>query len=258
MDIERQHLKSVVFLCIEKKDHAGKVVREPVSTGFLVRVPDPLHGGEWDYLVTARHCIEEPAQQLFIRANTTTGFTDWPTSKDDWFTHDDADVAASVFQPDEPVAVETVPLSIAVRNYIVPAPPELPADSQLRPFFDMGAIKVRIGNEVFFTGLFVESAGEHRTLPIVRFGHISRMPEELISFHTQARGDIKLPLYLTECHSWGGHSGSPAYWYNEVKLGDMVKIDGKTHQVVVGQYYVVGLLGLVTGHFDSTQLLSFA
>ena len=138
MDIERQHLKSVVFLCIEKKDHAGKIVREPVSTGFLVRVPDPLHGGEWDYLITARHCIEEPTQQLFIRANTSTGFTDWPTSKDDWFTHDDADVAASVFQPNEPVAIDTVPLSVAVKNYLVPAPPELPADSQLRPFFDMG------------------------------------------------------------------------------------------------------------------------
>jgi hypothetical protein len=79
------------------------------------------------------------------------------------------------------------------------------------------------------------------------------MPEELISFHTQARGDIKLPLYLTECYSWGGHSGSPAYWYNELKVGDTVKIDGKAHQVVVGQHYVVGLLGLVTGHFDSTQ-----
>ncbi len=250
MDIQRQHLKSVVFLCIEQTDDDGKAYNQPVSTGFVVNFPDPLHNCSWNYLVTARHCIEEvPGSQIVVRVNTTDVYRDFATDQGDWFTHDSADVATLLFTPPTDAMFEAIPFSVLIRNYTVAAPPEVPKDSIIRQHAEMGAFKVRIGHEVFFTGLFAESAGKQRNLPIVRFGHIARMPEERITFKTRARGEIDLAVYLAECRSWGGHSGSPAYWYNEVKSSDLIRADGKEYTAVVGQYYMIGLLGLVTGHF---------
>ncbi len=52
----------------------------------------------WLYVVTARHCIEEvPTDTIYVRINTTEGFVDKRTTKNDWYRHDSADVAAILF-----------------------------------------------------------------------------------------------------------------------------------------------------------------
>jgi hypothetical protein len=111
--------------------------------------------------------------------------------------------------------------------------------------------KVKLGDPLFFTGLFVQSAGAKRNLPIVRFGNISRMPLEPISCELKARGTVELVVYLAECHSWGGHSGSPVYWYKEIMFSEEMEVRHDQRALVsLDRGHIIALLGLVSGHFD--------
>jgi len=95
--IPEEYPKTVVFLCVEEQREGAKQPI-PKATGFFVGVhiedsPDL----RIDYAVTARHCIEEARQHggIYIRVNRKSGsFIEFPTSIDNWYTHDSADVAA--------------------------------------------------------------------------------------------------------------------------------------------------------------------
>ncbi len=97
--IHPDFLDCTVFVCIAKQKHA-KTIHVPVATGFIVEMPD--FNCSWRYVVTARHCIEDPGHaELFIRVNTVLsappnipGYVDLPSRQSDWFTHPTADVAA--------------------------------------------------------------------------------------------------------------------------------------------------------------------
>src|SRR5215469_16453988 len=91
-------LETVAFVCVES---AAKGINEPNiagGTAFFVTVPDEVAEGCL-YVVTARHCVEEiAARTVYLRIPTITGasqfgYSDLLTNKDDWFRHDDADVA---------------------------------------------------------------------------------------------------------------------------------------------------------------------
>ncbi len=62
---------------------------------------------------------------------------------------------------------------------------------------------------VFFVGLFAQDYGRQQNLPVARFGQISRMPIEPVTFKYPGGVTTKALAYLVECRSWGGHSGSP-------------------------------------------------
>jgi|GEM_PF-1216592 len=254
MNIERQHLQSVVYLCRKITRHGVKQ-SDPYCTGFIVNLPDPINGCSWDYLVTARHCIDEvPASEIIVRANSATQWREFTTHKNEWKTHDTADVAAILFNPPDDIDYKTVPFSALVNRYRVSPPPEMPVNAPIRRHIEDGTIQVRLGDELFFVGLLIQSAGKKKNLPIVRFGHISRLPEEIVSFKSEALQKIEVPVWLAECRSWGGHSGSPAYWYQTLHQGDLIQTpDGKTHTVVVGVNYLINLAGLVSGHSNVRQ-----
>ncbi len=59
------------------------------------------------------------------------------------------------------------------------------------------------GDEVFFTGLFTPFYGSDRNFSIVRFGRVAMLKDERIPWQGKA-----LDLYLIECQSFGGNSGS--------------------------------------------------
>jgi hypothetical protein len=96
MKIGHSITNTVAFLCQEDdiSPGVGRVV--PKATAFLVLVVED--DGKHPYVVTARHCIEETRREgFFVRVNTIDGVVDVPTHADNWFLHDDADVAVTPF-----------------------------------------------------------------------------------------------------------------------------------------------------------------
>lgn len=242
----------------------GRPKNEPFGTAFFVLAPDRPDLGEewvkekaWLYVVTARHCIEEvPTDTIYVRVNTSKGVVDRPTKKDDWFRHDSADVATIYFDLTDSQKWSHSFYAVAFPYFverdctITPGPNTYlpPADKFVRG----RRLKIQLGDDLFFPGLFVQSAGTAENLPIARFGNISRMPsDELIALESKARGKIKIRAYLAESHSWGGHSGSPVFWIHNLNLADEIKDgDGKIRPVMVDRTYIVAFLGLVSAHFD--------
>jgi hypothetical protein len=77
------------------------------------------------------------------------------------------------------------------------------------------------------------------------------MPLEPISCELKARGAVELLVYLAECHSWGGHSGSPVYWYKEIMFSEEMEVRHDQRALVsLDRGHIIALLGLVSGHFD--------
>lgn len=265
MRFTRALVNSVVFLCVEETTEDGREQRVPKASGFLVR----MLFGEFGiaYVVTARHCIEETrGRQFWVRTTTAAGgIFDVVTQRDDWFVHDSADVAVAVFHPrtDEPINLNAFGMEQFVGgDYTVPL-----GESQL---FEVSissgeakpdpSLEVEVGDNVIFLGLFVQHPGRERNLPVARFGHISRMPEEPILFERTDGSTARLLGYLAECHSWGGHSGGPVIWERDALHFTQMTVPegmpgpaGETVWVQTPGIKQGALLGLVSGHFDIAQ-----
>ena len=261
------------FLCDKNKGRPG-------GTAFFVELEDAAR--TWVYLVTARHSIEEiPGRDIYVRVNTfpdkkgQVETLDIHTDKDDWLKHDNADVATIMSPIDRRgYDIQQVPLDLLIdRRYRFDVAtldgrgnPAL--EPMLRQNFPDG-IAVETGDELFSPGLFIQSAGKNRNLPVVRFGNIARMPgDEMIVLSTRARGDISIRAYLAETHSWGGFSGAPVFWHfdypiatpvNAIRLGPAqptspLALVQRTPQperlnVLIGRGWAIALLGLVSGHY---------
>jgi hypothetical protein len=205
------YLNTVTFLCVEEQLDDGVFRPVPRATAFLVLVTEA--GLNYYYVVTARHCIEEAGRDpLYVRVNRADeGYEDIPSNRADWYTHDAADVAATPF---------AVPDLALLRVSLIPLFQFVDGDYRFRgrqSVFEQtlattNGLPVEPGHEVFFLGLFIQHAGRARNLPIARFGAISRMPIEPVAIRRQSGATERISGYLAECRSWGGHSGSPAFW----------------------------------------------
>ena len=71
--------------------------------------------------------------------------------------------------------------------------------------------EIREGYDMFFIGLFVQFYGSVRNIPVCRFGHLAMIPDEPISF----AGLPPQKLFLMESFTYGGNSGSPAFFRTE-------------------------------------------
>jgi hypothetical protein len=67
--------------------------------------------------------------------------------------------------------------------------------------------KIGPGDEVFMVGRFVNHEGKQRNLPSVRFGNLSMLPYEPVRTE---RGLLQ-EVFLVECRSLPGYSGSPVF-----------------------------------------------
>jgi hypothetical protein len=135
----------------------------------------------------------------------------------------------------------------------------------------MGGQLVLVGHEVFFVGLFSQHAGRERNLPIARFGAVSRQPSEPISVQRSDGSIEELEGYLVEARSWGGHSGSPVFWYypisevffvpdptarpmnREARRRAGAKAANQRQIPISREGGLIALLGLVSAHFDIPQ-----
>jgi hypothetical protein len=118
-------------------------------------------------------------------------------------------------------------------------------------------ITLSVGDDVFFVGLFSQQPGRERNLPIARFGAISRMPVEPITVRRDETTE-ELTGYLVEARSWGGHSGSPVFWYSRIPKTEYVPAPRDPAfpsglMPTFREYHLISLLGLVSAHFDIPQ-----
>jgi hypothetical protein len=231
--------KCVAYLAVDvQDDETGAVVRTALGTGFFVTVPVE-DVGHAVYLVTARHVIDSsrPYERLFARLNLPAGgFVDVDVpSPDEWEMHPRTDVAAVV-------------AAIAVERLDVKAVP-------VEMFLGEERIKAATGHplgegdEVVLIGLFTSNPGQSRSEPVVRFGHVSRMPYEPIPIKMDPAPDgayTPVKAYLVEATSYGGQSGSPTFLYFAPD-----RVPGSIS--VGGPNGAFALLGLVHGHYPHKQ-----
>jgi hypothetical protein len=200
VQMSQEFLRVACFLCEDRGAFAPKK-RTPVATAFIVSVPcEEDQGVRWEYLVTARHVIEQSdADTLYIRINRKDqgGYTEYETRRDDWSWHDQADVAAiRTPVPAVSVANQVEYMAIDIRNSVGPGP---------RYGINEGEV-VTIGDEVLAAGLFLQNYGKERNLPVARFGHVSRMPDTVdITYDVGGyKTSLEVVAYLVEFLSWSG------------------------------------------------------
>jgi len=199
--------KSISFIFIT--NNVGSLL--PNGTGFFMGVRNETDNNIFNvYFVTAKHVLQDEQGNYFpeitLRLNTLNGDSQLikiDLTKTKIFTHSDKDVDIAVFNclPDQ----KTFDFRF-IQNDLI-------ATKEL-----IKTHEIREGDEVFFTGLFTAHIGQKRNQPIVRFGKVSLMPEEKIEW--KEKDKVKLmDLYLLECQSFGGNSGSPVFF----QLGQMRK-----------------------------------
>jgi hypothetical protein len=177
---------------------------EPIGTGFFVGVTDKHRKeGTFPYLVTARHVLTDRRGRyypdIFIRMNKISGGSEMirvPLSGED---------ALPIYKHvDQNVDVALLPLRPRDDIYQYKVLP----DSMIGTREQLADAGIKEGDEVFFTGLFASFFGEERNYPVVRFGRVAMLPQERIPWE-----GAMLNLYLIECQSFGGNSGSPVFFY---------------------------------------------
>ncbi len=232
-------LKSIVTFVFVEKIGKGLV---PHGTAFFVGVPHPKEADRhFVYLVTAKHVLQDPETKSFfpkisVRLNLAEGGTllasiplvEGGPAKN-IFVHKDSTVDLAVIPclPKE----GKFEYKFLTREYI-------PGKAG----FDK--LEISEGSEVFFTGLFTPHTGSKKNYPISRFGRVAMISDERINF-----GGVDRVLFLTECSSFGGNSGSPVFFYPGVERNPGSLSFG---------LFVVKLAGIMMGTFRDPQLLGVA
>ena len=159
--------------------------REPILGGsaFFAAVALDDAGNMMPYLVTARHSIEKIAEktcdsQVYLRMNIVGRGAEFiATQLQHWHFHPTKE--------NIDVAVLPINYSPAFDHKVFPVAAFL--TTALRT-----DLRVGLGDEVFFVGLFREHSGLQRNVPIVRVGNIAAMPEEPVRSRTWAEMDAYL------------------------------------------------------------------
>jgi hypothetical protein len=258
VQIDDARLETAAFLCLKKKTQAGTAMVPHATVFFVGDIDVPEPHPVW--AVTARHCIQEARAakaEMAVRVNAGDSYKDIPTSPDDWIEADDSDVACCYWSSTEG-EVHAVPLS-----QLVGADYTYPFGHLTFPDGGWDPKELYVGAEVVFVGLFSQHAGVSRNLPIARFGNVSRMPREEVTVK-RPWGTEKIEGFLVEARSWGGHSGSPAWWANPITQVAELPAAGsrplsraerraghQPHTVSVSrETYFFAVMGLVSAHFD--------
>jgi len=209
------------------------------GTGFFVGVKNEKEESQLNvYFVTAKHVLQDEnggyLPEIYLRLN----------KKDDGselikvalkdiriFEHKDNDVDIALFGciPDQNIFDFKLITDSLIANEEV-----------------IKTNEIAEGDNVFFTGLFTSHMGQKKNQPIIRFGKVALMSDEKIEWKEKDKPVKFMDLYLLECQSFGGNSGSPVFFQL-----DLLRKPG---QISIGGP-VIFLAGLMTGSFlDSSQI----
>jgi hypothetical protein len=221
--------KTVCFL--GAKDRARRMFYG--GTGFFVQLREPDCPDElaWDYLITAKHCVEGACDgygNLFCRLNMTAGGTklvELPHYSSRWILSEDADVAVLAMPFDNTGEdVMSIPVDTLATESV------------------MKKEQIGMGDEIFSIGLFKNLHGNKRNIPIVRSGIIASVPDEPLQ---DPKSGQDYRAFLIEARSIGGLSGSPVFM--------AIRNKGEMHPAPRGfnpWVHSLALLGLIRGHWD--------
>ncbi len=196
-----QAKKTVAF--IFKVDDEKKV--SPYGTGFFVSVPvekssDRVSG----YFVTAKHVLQDEKgnflPEIVLRLNQRDGnatYAPYQLNPENILLHEENEVDIAVI----PIAPEQTTIDYKFIQHDLISTPEYIKQNQIEE-----------GDDVFFTGLFTSYLGKKKNHPIIRFGKVALMTDEKIDWKEKDKPAISTELYLVECQSFGGNSGSPIFF----------------------------------------------
>ncbi len=213
--------KIVTFIFV--RDSRGEFV--PNGTGFFVGVkskdvPELMHA----YLVTVKHVLQDKSgsyyPSVFIRLNKKAG----GAGMIELVLRGQNAVAIHMHE-DSTVDLAVLPILPSTDVYEFKALP----DDMLTTKESFKEADIREGDEVFFTGLFTSFFGAQRNYPVARFGRVALVTEEKIPWK-----NVMLDLYLIECQSFGGNSGSPVFFYLGVTREPGSVILGGTKLLLAG------------------------
>lgn len=193
--------KSVSFIFIPD----GKDKLKPNGTGFFIGVKKEENKNIFNvYFVTAKHVLQDN------QGNYLTDIVLRLNKKDDTsqlikislkdvkiFEHEDKGVDIALFNclPDQNTFdFKFIPDNLIANNDVVTKN------------------EIAEGEEVFFAGLFTSHIGQKRNQPIIRFGKVALMSDEKIEWKEQNKPAKFKDLYLLECQSFDGNSGSPVFF----------------------------------------------
>lgn len=208
-----------------------------LGTGFFIGVPvEDQADRTTGYFVTAKHIVQGNNGQflpsIILRLNTLNGslsYSEIDLREAKVYTHDDqiVDIAVIPLRPKEKIIeFKMIPSKMICTKEII--------DKN----------EIREGVNVFFTGLFSSYFGHQRNQPIFRFGKLALMTDEPIDWKEKDKPPISTNLYLVECQSFGGNSGSPVFFEVNAKL--------KKGEWAIGPPSVY-LAGIVKGSFLSAS-----
>jgi len=220
--------KSVSFIFFT--DDKGKLVAN--GTGFFVGVKNEQNNKRFNiYFVTAKHVLQDKTgnylNEIILRLNKKSGdaeFIKLQTQNIKIFEHQDNDVDIALFNfvPNE---------TVFDYKWI---PEEMISNKDL-----IQKHEIAEGDDVFFAGLFTSYIGQKQNQPIIRFGKVALMPEEKIEWKEKGKKPKFMDLYLLECQSFGGNSGSPVFF----QLSPI----RKPGQITIGMPIL--LAGIMSGSF---------
>jgi Trypsin-like peptidase domain len=226
-------LKVVTF--IFRADAVGSVARDasgkpiPWGTGFFVGIKIGDGTRMSGYLVTAKHVLKDEQgndlKRVYVRLNAKDG--DPVFASLDLFENN---VSRVYTHTDSTVDLAVVPV----------APDEQTTDFKM--MFDelittkesFKELKIGEGSDVFFVGLFTSFYGQHKNLPIARFGRVAMVSGEKVPWKDGPNSpEQEADLYLLETQSYGGNSGSPVFFYlgpdrlpGQLYMGAEIKLAG--------------------------------
>jgi hypothetical protein len=219
---------------------------EPLGTGFFLGVPiaNPESPTWVAVVITALHVINQiedvsrADKRIFLRVNTKEGGVDYiHIPEGNWIRPDIEDQLENGIVD---AAVCWFPGNNTVKyDYLLmPSSNEI-AFNQLLDDEDIG-----IGEDVFFTGLFIRHTETQRNEPIIRSGVIAAMPKTI----SIDRAPGKQHAFLVESRSMGGFSGSPVFVAPGLFRFDE---DGKPKiRPTFGASY---LIGVISGHWEAKE-----
>jgi hypothetical protein len=220
-------IKKCVTFFFEKENDVIK----PLGTGFFVGIGD-MQAGYVTYLVTAKHLISHTAgiyPEVLLSLNTREGHAEafpFIIASDKVLKH-----------PDKDVDIVCIPCSPDSKKYDF----KFITDPYLSDKELLSQKKIREGNNIFYAGLFNPYFGNRIVEPLVRFGKVSSLTNEKIRITYPEDQPRFAHLYLFECHSLGGFSGSPVFF--EI---DRLNTAGQIHYGNPEIY----LAGVMKGHYD--------
>ena len=232
-------IKNCVTFIYYRDKSGGRIAN---GTGFLISVNvESIPEAYVIYLVSAKHVLLDGTDffsEISISLNRRNGKADYFDIHMDeiiLFTHDDPDVdlvvipITAIFSKDLHTIYDFKVLS----------------EDLITTQQSLSELEIGEGEDAFFCGLFVSYTRQERNQPITRFGKVALISDEKVEYKLQKGIPSKfLDLYLIECLSFGGNSGSPVFFQlNPLRNLRKVKyLDARIY-----------LAGVIAGSYDITE-----